>query len=436
MKSTASPRVLYCGPEDGYFKKLARHADGFQMEARGVQFTGSPQKTARSRRASVLLLKIRNEFDPKQQEWLARSDASVPVIVLCQNGRLETAVHALQYKIFDYFCTEQSPDVVLQRITEALDWKSSHPWKKPMSAPAGLLHGINPEIRKINEEARALARETSKPVILCGEAGTGKEHLAYGMYRISADRGLPFIRYDCRLIQQISRFDGAPVSRFVLTGLQELKKRHHGGVLFLQHLDLIQPDQQTDIIEAGRGSSIRLIASCQTARSSTGTEGAVPSLRIPALRQHPEDIPALAEHFISQTARGRKLRSKSVSQEAIALMQEYAWPGNIQELANVIERMMLIEPSNMINSGSWRASHGYGFRWTLEGASHFSTLIEEVLKNSEDTLEDGALYDQFMARMKKLLVDLVLPRVDYNQAMAAKVLGISRNTLREILRQG
>ena len=435
MKATASPRVLYCGPEDSYFKKLSRHTEGFQMEARGVQFTGSPQKTARSRRASVLVLKVKNELDDRHQEWLSRSDASVPVIVLCQNGRLESAVQALRYRIFDYFSTDQNPDVVLQRIKDAIDWKSTRRWKRPMSHPAGLLHGVNPEIKRINEEARALAREPNKPVILCGEAGTGKEHLAYGIYRISTARTLPFIRYDCRLIQQISRYDGGPVSRFVLTGLQELKKRHHGGVLFLQHLDLIQADQQRDILEAGSGSAIRLIASCQTAESSTGTEGAVSSLRIPALRQHPEDIPALAEHFILQTSRRRKLRPKALSQEAMALMQEYSWPGNIQELANVIERMMLVEPSAMISSGSWRVSHGYGFRWTLEGATHFSTLIEEVLKSSEDSPGETALYSRFMARMKKLLVDLVLPRVDYNQAMAAQVLGISRNTLREILRQ-
>ncbi|HSP06783.1 MAG TPA: sigma 54-interacting transcriptional regulator, partial [Acidobacteriota bacterium] len=320
-----------------------------------------------------------------------------------------------------------------QRIRDAIAWKTTRPWKRPMAHSSGLLHGINPEIRRINEEARTLARESSKPVILCGEAGTGKEHLAHGMYRISPARGLPFIRYDCRLIQQISRYDGIPVSKFVLTGLQELKKRHHGGVLFLQHLDLLQKDQQRDILEAGGGSAIRLIASCQ---SSTGTEDIVPSLRLPALRQHPEDIPALAEHFILETAQVRKLRCKSLSQDIIGFMQEYAWPGNIQELSNVIERMMLFEPSGVLSSDSWRASHGYGFRWTLEGASHFSTLIEEVLKNSEAEWEEGALYDQFMERMKKLLADLVLSRVDYNQAMAAKVLGISRNTLREILRQG
>jgi two-component system NtrC family response regulator len=301
-----------------------------------------------------------------------------------------------------------------------------------MGQSTGLLHGIHPEIRRINEEARTLARESVKPVILCGEAGTGQEHLACGMHRISPAHRLPFVRYDCRLIQQISRYDGIPVSKFVLTGLQELKKRHRGGVLFLQHLDILQKDQQQHILEAGGGSSIRLIASCQ---ASAGAEDAFSSLRLPALRQHPEDIPALAEHFILGIARSRHLRAKSLSQETVGLMQEYAWPGNIQELSNVIERMMLLEPSPVLSPGTWRAGHGYTFHWTLEGPSHFSTLIEEVLKGREGEWEEGAVYEQFMARMKELLVGLVLPRVDQNQAMAAKVLGISRNTLREILRQ-
>lgn len=435
MAHAAIPRVLYCGPEDAYSRRLSKRGSGeFQVESRSVQFTGSPQKLAKTRRASALILKIRTQLDLKHQEWLSRSDASIPVIVICQNGTLETAVHALQYRIFDYFSTDQSVDIIVKRVQEALDWKVARPWKRTGDSVTGLLHGKHPDIQRINEEAKSLANESAKPVVLYGEAGTGKEHLASGIHRLSPARNLPFIRYDCRLIQQISRYDGIPVSRFVLTGLQELKKRHPGGVLFLQHIEQINNDQRGDILDSARGSSIRLIASCQEASLFPEISNAVPSLRLPALRQHSDDIPALAEHFMVQTAKQRRLHTKSLSQEVISIMQEYSWPGNIQELSNIVERMMLIEPSGLINANSWRISHGYGFRWTLEGSGHFSALIEDVLKSSEGMWEEGALYEQFMARMKRLVADLVLPRLDYNQAMAAKVLGISRNTLRDILK--
>lgn len=433
MPHSSPLRVIYCALEDGYFKKLAKRADEFQLEARNISLTGSPQKLARARRAAVLILKLKGQLDLKHQDWLSRSDASVPIIVICHKGTLETAVQALQYRIFDYFSTDQSPDAVIQRIKEAIAWKLAKAWKRSGDAASGLLHGKDPEIQRINAEARSLAREFSGPVLLSGEAGTGKEHLASGMHRLSSARNLPFIRYDCRLIQQISRYDGIPVSRFVLTGLQELKKRHPGGVLFLQHMEQLHSDQQSDILDSARGSSIRLIASCQSGPGSEA-QRSVPVLHIPALRQHVDDIPSLAEHFVAETARKRKIRSKGLSQEVVSVMQEYAWPGNIQELANLVERMMIIEPSMLINANSWRISHGYGFRWTIDGAGHFANLMDEVLKNSEGTWEEGALYDQFMARMKKLLADLVLSRVDYNQGLAAQVLGISRNTLRDILK--
>lgn len=434
MPHTSPPRVLYCGPNDGYFKKLAKRADQFQLEARSVQISGSPQKLARTRRATVLIIKVKGQLDLKHQEWLSRCDASVPVIVLCQNGTLETAVHALQYRIFDYFSTDQNPEAVIQRIQEAIAWKIARPWKRSGDQPAGLLHGHNPEIQRINAEARTLAREFSKPVVLFGEAGTGKEHLAAGMHRLSSARNLPFIRYDCRLIQQISRYDGIPVSRFVLTGLHELKKRHPGGMLFLQHLELIHADQRADILDSARGSSIRLIASCEEKAAKGEEKEPVPNLHLPPLRRHPDDIPSLAEHFIIEIARRRKIKAKTLSEEVVSFMQEYSWPGNIQELANVVERMMIFEPSSMMNANSWRTSHGYGLHWTAEGPGRFSALVQDVLKSSEESWQGDALYDHFMAGMKKLLADLVLPRVDYNQALAAKVLGISRNTLREILK--
>ncbi|HEY7161225.1 MAG TPA: hypothetical protein VH815_08195, partial [Acidobacteriota bacterium] len=103
MSRTNVPRVVYCGSEDSFFKKLDNHSDGFILEAKALNFSGSPQKFAKSRKASVLLLKIKSDFDLNHQEWLSRHDGSVPIIVISQNGTIETAIHVLQYGVFDYF---------------------------------------------------------------------------------------------------------------------------------------------------------------------------------------------------------------------------------------------------------------------------------------------------------------------------------------------
>src|SRR5262245_35717659 len=174
MKKQSWPRVVYCGSEDSLFKRLERHSEDLILEAKNINFRGSPQKLAHSKKASVLILRIKNEFELKHQEWLSRNDHSVPVIVLCQDGLLQTAIHALQYGVFDYFGSNQSIDVIVSRIYDAITWRSLKSFKRTSELGNQILLGTHPEIRSINERARSLARD-SEPLLVCGELGTGKE---------------------------------------------------------------------------------------------------------------------------------------------------------------------------------------------------------------------------------------------------------------------
>jgi two-component system nitrogen regulation response regulator GlnG len=433
MSKTNVPRVVYCGSEDSFFKKLNNYSDGFILEARALNFTGSPQKFAKSRKASVLLLKIKNDFDLKHQEWLSHHDGSVPIIVISQNGTIETAIHVLQYGVFDYFSAAQNISRIAKRIREAAAWMNARPAKRPGPIRADLLLGKDSRIVEINRQARMLARE-NKPVVLCGETGTGKEHLAYGMYQLSCGKDSPFLTYDCRLLQQISRYDGIPVPGLIAMGLQEVKKRHNHGILFLSHVEQLNLDQQNEILDRGTHSAIRMIASYQEpslAHFEEGKGNQPVTLRIPPLRQHSSDIHLIAEHFIQRQARVMKMPVKSISTEILRLMQEYSWPGNIQELSNVIERMMLIEPSEILTPDSWRICQGFNVPLNLDRANQFNNLIEDVLKECEIRWKKGSLYEEFMEQMKQMLIELILPKVNNNQATAARILGISRNTLRE-----
>ena len=432
MNRTNVQRVVYCGSEDSFYKKLVRHSDGYLLEAKAQNFSGSPQKFAKARKAIVLIVKIKNEFDLKHQEWLSRHDGSVPIIVISHVGNIETAIHVLQYGVFDYFSVGQNIGRIARRIREAVAWMNARPAKKPGPVRAELLLGTNSKIREINNRARALTRE-NKPVVISGETGTGKEHLAYGMYRLSCKRDSPFLNYDCRLLQQISRYDGIPVPGLIGIGLQEARKRHDDGILFLSHVEQLNTDQQTEILDRGAHSSIRVIASYQESAPflEEGVHNTEATLRIPALREHSEDVHMIAEHFIQRSARSMKIPVKSISTEILRIMQEYPWPGNIQELSNVIERMMLIEPSGILTPDSWRICQGFNVPLNLDRANQFSNLIEDVLKECEVRWKKGSLYEEFMEQMKQMLIELVMPKVNHNQATAARVLGISRNTLRE-----
>lgn len=436
MKKSNVARVVYCGSEDPIFKKISKHSDGYILEARAANFAGSPQKFARSHKASALILKIKNEFDLKHQEWLSKHDASVPLIVIAQNGTIETAIHVLQYCVFDYFCASENINKIAKRIRDAVDWKLDKPLRRPGPVRSELLLGKDSRILEINERARKLADE-KRPLLLYGETGTGKEHLAYGMYRLTCIKAGPFLSYDCRLLQQISKYDGISVPGMIGAGLQEVRKRHNKGILFLSHVEQLNPDQQREIFERSASSPIKVIAGYQEPAQTLFEEQAAEppaTIRIPALRQRPDDIPLIAEHFIHHISKNRKIAPKSVSSGIVRVMQDYAWPGNIQELSNIVERMMLIEPSGILTSDTWKICQGYSVPFSFDRTNQFSNLIEDVLEEAEASRKSGALYDQFMERMKRMLIDLVLPKVDFNQATAAKILGISRNTLREKLR--
>lgn len=434
-RQAETPRVLYCSSEDGFYKKLSQQRGEYLLESRAIPYKTSPQKLAESRNAAALLVRIKNEFDLKLQEWLSRNDASVPIIVLCQNGTIQTAVHALQYGVFDYFCLSQDIKLISRRIEEAIAWKASPLLKRKQEEPEQLLLGSNARIREINDQAKELARDRH-PLVLYGEAGSGKQHLAYGMYRIANRDLTPFVHYDSRLLQHVSKYDHVSLEDLIRKRLKKLSSRAVKGVLYLSHVEQLNSDQQKELFGNWPSSSVRLIAAYQEPsglQSSIRSESSLGTVKIPPLRQHTEDIPMMAEHFIRKTAQARKIRQKSLSLEVVQLMSEYPWPGNVQELSNVVERMMTLEPSTVLSAASWRVSQGSTASLRLDNRNHLSLLIEEVLKENPQW-EDGRLYDNFMDRMEKMLIELVMPRVDNNRAVAAKILGISRNTLREKLR--
>jgi two-component system, NtrC family, nitrogen regulation response regulator NtrX len=429
---SSTPRVIYCGIEDSLFKKLSRYATDFVLEARKINFRVPPQKVAQSRKASVLILKLKNEIDIRAQEWLSRSNASVPVIVLMQNGTVETAIHSLQYGIFDYFCASQDVEAIAKKIREAIAWKNTKAVKRPMTSDYQLLLGKNPDILRVNEQAQRLATD-SRPVMFLGEPGTGKEFLANGIHRISMRKSEPFIRYDCRVLKQLTQYGNLSLPELIRMRLQSSASKSEAAVLFLAHMEQLPSDQQLEILDRFNKSKIRLMASFQESRAPFFTEEADSNhstLKIPPLRQRKEDIPLLAEYFVKQITQQRGIRTKGFTEEVLMLLQEYAWPGNIQELANLIERMIILEPSHLITAATWRICQGYGTRMNLDATNQFAKLLEEVLKSQEGEWKEGEVYNSFIERMEKLLIDLVLPKVDNNQAIAANILGISRNTLR------
>ncbi len=427
---SSTPRVLYCGTEDSLYKKLVRLLDDFVLEARKILFQGTPQGLAHSRNADVLILKTNGDLDSKTKEWLSKNDSSVPVIILCRNGNIDTAIQSFQYGIYDYFCTRDM-EMMAQQIREAMVWKNTRAVKRPSASDFQFLLGKTPDIVQVNEKAKYLAGEHT-PVILVGEPGTGKEHLARAIHKTSGQKSEAFLRCDCRLLQQTTLNGGFPLPELIRLRIHGSEK-NRGSLMFLDHIEDVSTEQRNEILDTAGKSSARVIASYQENRLDFFEEAAshrISTLRIPPLRQRKEDIPLIADYFLRKAVHARQTRTKGLTDEVILLLQEYPWPGNIQELAGLMDRMVLLEPSHLITAATWRTCQGHSSKMHLDSNNQFAALLESVLKGSEQEWKNGTVYNGFVNCMEKLLIDLVLPRVDNNQAVAARILGISRNTLR------
>jgi DNA-binding NtrC family response regulator len=217
---------------------------------------------------------------------------------------------------------------------------------------------------------------TDTSVLLLGESGTGKEGLADAIHYNSRRKNKPFIKVNCaalppNLIE--SELFGHERGAFTGAGDQRIGKFEQaaGGTIFLDEIGEMPVDLQVRLLRVlqekeiervgGKGSislDIRVIAATNKDLEKEVAEGRfrmdlyyrlhVFPIQLPALRERSEDIPLLAVHFVARFCTMHQLAPKSIAEKAIKPLLSYAWPGNIRELENVIERSVLLNPGNII----------------------------------------------------------------------------------------
>jgi transcriptional regulator with PAS, ATPase and Fis domain len=217
------------------------------------------------------------------------------------------------------------------------------------------------------EAQRAAKRSTS--ILISGETGTGKEVLARAIHRMGPRNDKPFIDINCAAVQNTmleSELFGYEAGAF--TGAQKRKRGlmevADEGILFLDEISSMSPDMQAKILRAIEERSFRRVGSTTSIQIDVQVLAAsnrdlieliekgqfredlyyrlkVINIEIPPLREHPEDIPGLAGHFIKTNNPKMGLNIENMTPAALDLLKKYTWPGNIRELRNVIERAMI-----------------------------------------------------------------------------------------------
>ncbi|MDT8436451.1 MAG: sigma-54 dependent transcriptional regulator [Gemmatimonadota bacterium] len=369
------------------------------------------------------------------QRRVREIDPSATIIILTAFASVETAVEALKMGAFDYVTKPVDPDELSHTVRKALERKhlteENLRLREKVSelAGGGPILGDSPAMRHVLELVETVA-ETDASVVIRGESGTGKELVARAIHAASPRRFFPLVAVNCGAIPETlleSELFGHEKGAF--TGAHYRRKGKlelaHGGTLFLDEIGEIPAKMQVDLLRALEThrftrlggsqeleSDFRLVCATNRDLEALVRDGEfredlyyrihVFGIDVPPLRERPEDIPILAEHFVRKYAHQMGRPVRELSPEAEELLRRYEWPGNVRELENAIERAMVIGQANRIRP--------------------------EDLPLRE-TPESGQPADRSLEALEKEHVARVLRQESGNVSAAARVLGIDRGTL-------
>ena len=352
-------------------------------------------------------------------ETLRRVKEFVPatqVMMISGHGSIETAVKAIKLGAYDYIEKPLSLENVTLRVKHALEQYRLAQENRSLRTKVQQkfeLVGHSPTMQRLRELIQT-AGPTNSRVLIGGENGTGKELVARAIHMHSTRSDHPFVAVNCAAIPETlieSELFGHEKGSF--TGATSMKRgqfeQADGGTLFLDEIGDMSLSTQAKVLRALQeqqftrvgGTKLMKVDVRVLAASNKDLEkeighghfredlfyrlNVVPIV-VPPLRERREDIPALVQHFMKAHAEEQGLRMKEVLPEAMAVLQQYDWPGNIRELRNLIERLMIMVPGYVIE-GSQAAM-------SLQGRTTGAVAVavpasNPLLVKSYDSLRDA-----------------------------------------------
>ena len=316
-------------------------------------------------------------------ETLRRIREIVPtaqVMVMSGHGSIETAVKAIKLGAYDYIEKPLSLENVTLRVKHALEQYRLEEENRSLRTKVQRkfeLVGQSPAMQQLRQLIDT-AGPTNSRVLVGGENGTGKELVARAIHLQSARADRTFVAVNCAAIPETlieSELFGHKKGSF--SGATSMKRgqfeQADGGTLFLDEIGDMSLNTQAKVLRALQEQQftrvggtrllkvdVRVLAASNKDLLKEIEKGAfredlfyrlnVVPIVVPPLRERREDIPLLIRHFMKLHAEEQGLRIKEVTPEAMNVFQQYEWPGNIRELRNLIERLMIMVPGNVIDT--------------------------------------------------------------------------------------
>ena len=363
------------------------------------------------------------------------------MIVITAFGSFETAIEAIQNGAYDYISKPfkiEDIKVTVQRALNQQRLVREHrflPTDTTEDLPLETVIGNSPKMLEIYKLVARVAR-TDTTVLIQGESGTGKELIARAIHSHSHRAEKPYVAVNCAALPEglletelFGHIKGAFTGAW--TNKKGLFLESEGGTCFLDEIGDITPSLQAKLLRVLQEHEVRPVGGTETIKVDVRILAAtnkdletlvkagrfredafyrlhVVTINLPPLRDHPEDILLLANHFIKTASQHAKKSVSGICKEAMEILTHYHWPGNIRQLENVIERAVTLTTNNVLMPSDISED------LSLKEAGHPPSSSDALL-----TLEE----------MKRRYVEQILNQTGGNQSKAAEVLGINRKTL-------
>jgi two-component system nitrogen regulation response regulator NtrX len=303
---------------------------------------------------------------------------TVPVLVISGHGTISTAVEAVKKGAFDFIEKPFSSEKVLVSLRNALDSRRLRDENRSLKKAIEVRHQMIGESAALKHVMDAVARAapTNATVLIHGESGVGKELVARTIHRNSLRGRERFVQVNCAAIPEElieSELFGHEKGSFTGATEKQVGKFEQAdrGTIFLDEVGDMSAKTQAKVLRVLQEGEVERLGSARTnkvdvrviAATNKNLEEeiekgrfredlyfrlAVIPIQVPPLKDRPEDIPLLVRHYLDYFARENNLRSRRISQSALEALQRYRWKGNIRELRNTVERLMIMTAGETI----------------------------------------------------------------------------------------
>lgn len=412
---------------------------------------------------NLVLLDNKMPPGPSGLEVLQRmkeADIKLPIIIMTAFGTTETAIEAMKLGAYDYITKPFDLNDILNLAEKSIEAGKlmREIVSYPESPEIGNVKRIVGSSKKMQEVYKMIGQVavTDATVLIRGESGVGKGLVAQAIYHHSLRNKKPFLSVNCAAIPEAlleSELFGYEKGAF--TGAEKRRigkfEQVSGGTIFLDEIGDMSMSSQAKIlrvIQSGEferlGSNetqnvdVRVIAATNKPLAQLIREGKfredlyyrlkIITIDIPPLRERKEDIPELVDYFLKQKGVGKSL----VIDQAMGKIIDHSWPGNIRELENTIQRAFILSKGQIITDNHIVFdTNPHADNQDMEHLEsqldyHLEILFKHIFEQSGHNIHSNIL-----DRIEKFIIVRALKETGNNQVQTAKLLGISRNTLRQ-----